>query len=73
MSPRAAVRDFLEYAGKERGLSPNTVEAYRRDLDDFCSFLVDYLGEESWDWGAVDRLTVRSFLGWLEDRDLERT
>ena len=73
MSSRSAVRDFLRYIGKERGLSANTVEAYRRDLDDFSEFLLDYLGEEEPDWGGVDRLAIRSFLGWLEDRDLKRT
>lgn len=73
MSPRSAVRDFLRYIGKERGLSPNTVEAYRRDLDDFTEFLSAYMGEDDPDWGEVDRLAIRSFLGWLEDRDLKRT
>ena len=73
MSRRSAVRDFLRYVGRERGLSPNTVEAYRRDLDDFSEFLLDYLGEDEPDWGEVDRLAIRSFLGWLEDRDLKRT
>ncbi len=69
---RSAVRDFLRYIGKERGLSPNTVDAYGRDLDDFSEFLVDYLGEDDPDWGDVDRLAIRSFLGWLEDRGLKR-
>lgn len=73
MSPRSAVRDFLRYIGKERGLSPNTVEAYRRDLDDFTEFLPGYMGEDDPDWSEVDRLAIRSFLGWLEDRDLKRT
>lgn len=73
MSRRSAVRDFLRYIGEERGLSPNTVEAYRRDLDDFADFLRDHLGEDEPGWGRVDRLAIRSFLGWLEERDLKRT
>jgi len=73
VTPPSTVRDFLRYVGKERGLSPNTVEAYRRDLDDFTGFLVDYLGDDDPDFAGVDRLAIRSFLGWLEDRGLKRT
>lgn len=32
------VRDFLYHLAMERGLSPHTVAAYRRDLNDFASF-----------------------------------
>ena len=34
------VRDFLDYVRFERGLSPNTVTAYGRDLARFAGFLV---------------------------------
>ena len=37
--PSAAVRDFLTFIRVERGLSQNTVDAYRRDLVDFEDFL----------------------------------
>lgn len=33
-----SAREYLEYAATERGLSRHTVEAYRRDLDDFEEF-----------------------------------
>lgn len=67
------LRDFLRYAEKERMLSPNTVEAYGRDLRDFASFLGGYLGSGGWSWPDVDRLAVRSFLGALEERGLARS
>lgn len=39
MSP--AVSEFLEYLQSECGLSANTLKAYRRDLTNFGSFLLD--------------------------------
>lgn len=35
------IAQYLEYLEIERGLSNNTVEAYRRDLTSFCDFLCD--------------------------------
>ncbi len=68
MSDRAGLRDdFLRYAELERRLSPHTVAAYRGDLDQFEGFLVaDHLGTSDWSWEDLDRLAIRSFLGWLE-------
>lgn len=34
-----AIRSFLEMMAAERGAAPNTLEAYRRDLEDFANFL----------------------------------
>ncbi len=34
-------QEFLRYLTIERGLSPNTADAYRRDLEDFASWLAD--------------------------------
>lgn len=65
--------DFLRYTEKERNLSPNTVAAYERDLQQFCRFLDEYLGGTGWRWEDVDRLTIRSFLGSLEARRLKRS
>ncbi len=65
--------DFLRYAALERRLSPNTVAAYRRDLSQFEQFQNDYLGRFDWSWVDVDRLTIRSFLGSLEQRGLRRS
>lgn len=58
------VRLFLRHLADERGLSSNTVDAYRRDLADAGRFLRDHLGEATPRWDEVDRLAVRGFLGW---------
>ena len=72
MSNRTQVEDYLKVLTHERQLSDHTVSAYRRDLDDLTSFLTDYLGTPDWDWDVVDRLTLRSFLGWCLRRGLSR-
>jgi integrase/recombinase XerC len=66
----ALVTLFLVHLQKERDVSPNTVKAYSRDLADFCAFLGPHFGADEWDWGAVDRLTMRSFLAHLARRNL---
>ena len=58
-----AVGKFLEHLRTHRNLSPNTVAAYRRDLQDLESFLGAHLGNEGWDWPDVDRRDLRAFLG----------
>ena len=64
------VVEFLEHLAKERDVSPNTVEAYRRDLAAFGRFVGDYYGGDAWTWGGVDRLAVRGFLGHLQRHGL---
>ena len=64
------VTQFLTHLEKERDVSPNTVKAYRRDLADFCAFLGPYYGAAEWEWGKIDRLTMRSFLAWLTKNGL---
>ena len=56
---------FLRHVADARQLSPHTVSAYRRDLNDLSAFLTDYLGTPEWRWCDVDRMTLRAFLGWL--------
>jgi integrase/recombinase XerC len=69
---RADVEDFLRHLGEGRGLSPHTVTAYRRDLDDLGGFLTEHLGAADWRWAEVDRGALRSFLGSLRRRGLAR-
>ena len=66
------LRSFLVHLAKERQLSPNTVAAYRRDLLDLAAFLTDFEGSPAWTWATVDRLTLRSFMGWLGRAGLSR-
>jgi integrase/recombinase XerC len=70
MTPEVAT--YLRHLSDERQLSEHTVKAYRRDLDDLEEFLTGYFGTPEWEWGAVDRLTLRSFLGSLKRRGLAR-
>jgi site-specific recombinase XerC len=64
---------FLSYLTHERNDSPHTVKAYQRDLDVFQAFCDDYFGGASeWTWQAVDRLTVRSFMGELGRRGMTK-
>ncbi|GAB3808146.1 site-specific tyrosine recombinase XerD [Humibacter antri] len=41
MTPEAAVQAYLRHVGIERGLSRNTVAAYRRDLGTYASWLAE--------------------------------
>jgi site-specific recombinase XerD len=61
----AHVDRYLEYARDVRGLSPNTVEAYRRDLDGFVEFAGRYGVTDVHD---VDRKLVRRFSANLSTR-----
>ncbi|MEO5902628.1 MAG: site-specific integrase, partial [Gemmatimonadaceae bacterium] len=56
------VEDFLLHMEKERDVSPNTLEAYRRDLDELLEYLAGYYGERAWTWQGIDRLAIRGFL-----------
>jgi integrase/recombinase XerC len=67
----AEVADYLLHLEKEKGSSPHTVKAYRRDLEAFVEFCDRYYGE-SWSWAAVDRLGLRGFLGELQRRGLAK-
>ena len=62
-SRSAELHLFLQHIEKERQLSPRTVEAYGRDLDELEAFLAAYGGAEGWSWRTVDRLAIRSFMG----------
>ncbi len=59
------VEEYLRHLAKERDVSPNTVTAYRRDLQSFVAFLGNYHGIEGWSWEGVDRLAMRGFLAHL--------
>nr|WP_232349873.1 site-specific tyrosine recombinase XerD [Lactobacillus sp. M0403] len=60
------VEDYLRYSQIERGLSDNTIFAYRQDLMDFLAFLKKE-GLDSWPTKAVD---IDAFLA--EQRDLNK-
>ena len=58
-------QEYLARAGIGRGLSSNTIAAYRRDLEDFVVF-TDRLGVHDID--EIDRRTVRRFIAYLTTR-----
>ena len=65
---KALLRRYLRHLRDERNLSPNTLRAYRRDLERFVAFLaVDYLGRApaTLEQGDADPLAVRSYLAGL--------
>ncbi len=65
------VQSFLRHARDERQLSPHTVDAYTRDLDDFTEFMGEHVGAV-WSWAGVEARTLRSFMGWLGRRGVGR-
>lgn len=69
------IGDFLNYLIYERNVSPNTVAAYRDDLESFVSFLCsDYLtlARDQLDFRRVDNLAIRAYLAHLGRRKLSR-
>ena len=66
------VDDFLLHLEKERDVSPNTLRAYRRDLDELLEYLASYYGERAWTWQGIDRLAIRGFLAHLTRRKLSK-
>ena len=67
---------FLDYLTYERNVSPNTITAYRDDLESFVGFLCrDYftLGRDQLDFAKVDHLAVRAYLAHLSRRKLSRS
>lgn len=72
---KSEVGDFLNHLTYERNVSPNTVEAYRDDLESFLGFLCnDYLtiGRDLLDLRGIDHVAVRSYLAHLARKNLSR-
>jgi integrase/recombinase XerD len=58
---------FLDMLAAERGASKNTLDAYRRDLDDYLEYLKETGGQPD----SATSATVRSFMASLEERGLK--
>jgi len=70
------IGEFLNYLTYERNASPNTVAAYRDDLDSFLAFLCnDYytIARDQLELTRIDHLTVRAYLAHLARRKLSRS
>lgn len=68
---RELLEEYLVHLTKEKDQSPNTVKAYRRDLEGFAAFADDYYGG-GWTWPQVDRLGLRGYLAEFERKKLAR-
>ncbi|HWL38946.1 MAG TPA: site-specific integrase, partial [Gemmatimonadaceae bacterium] len=71
-SSSSAVADFLIHLEKERDVSPHTLTAYGRDLEEFVAFLGKYYGVSGWTWQGLDRLAIRGFLAHLTRKKLNK-
>ncbi|MBN1253685.1 MAG: tyrosine recombinase XerC [Deltaproteobacteria bacterium] len=57
------INQFIDYMGLERGTSPHTCRAYRKDLELFADFLAEK--KLPTDVATIDHLTIRLYLGHL--------
>ncbi|MEX1011387.1 MAG: tyrosine recombinase XerC [Balneolaceae bacterium] len=72
---RELIRKYLKMLEIERNRSAHTVSAYGRDLRQFNSFCAGRFdcSEESVEISAIDRLTIRLWLGELSDAGMARS
>ncbi|MFC7060523.1 site-specific tyrosine recombinase XerD [Halobacillus seohaensis] len=61
-----ALEDFFHYLTVERGLSNNTIQSYKRDLNQYHTFL--QASEELNDWDQVSRSHIMKHLYDLNDK-----
>jgi integrase/recombinase XerC len=66
------IEDYLRYLSAVRRYRPNTVAAYRKDLDAWLRFCAEHHGTTRIDLDAVDVSTVRAFLGYGSRHGLSR-
>jgi integrase/recombinase XerD len=60
------IEDFAIYLLSEKGLSPHTLEAYRRDIETFLDFLKP---QELTSWNAIDQQHVINFLAQKKEQE----
>ena len=61
---------FLEYIQQEKRYSPNTITSYRKDLEDFLSFLMDREGLK--ELQEAEKKMVRNFIVFLSEKGLTK-
>lgn len=60
------IQDYFHYLQVERGLSENTVQSYRRDLNQYMQYIVKVIRRES--WKTVERKDILAFLAHLQEQ-----
>lgn len=68
----AAITKFLRYLQYVRNASPQTIENYKIDLEQFVAYVTPP-GEKPMALGLVDHLIIREFMNHLYDRGLEKS
>ena len=63
------IKEFTDYLVAEKNASPHTLESYLNDISQFVGFLKEsgHAGE-SYKIDSIDRLAIRSYLGFLYDK-----
>ncbi|MFZ1730055.1 MAG: tyrosine recombinase XerC [Bacteroidota bacterium] len=69
---KASIQRFREYLTVERNASPHTVVAYIHDIERFHAWMLTLIENSSVDLNAIDRGSIRLYLGVLADEGLSR-
>ena len=65
------VAEYLRVLASERGASPHTLRAYRRELRGFADFVAKRYGSDR-KVDCIEHTHIRAYLGTLYDRDLSK-
>ena len=66
---RDLIDHFIDFMDVERGVSPNTILSYRKDIEKFF----DYIEKKKKDISGVTREDILGFLMHLKDQELSAT
>ncbi|MBE0415458.1 MAG: site-specific tyrosine recombinase XerD [Dehalococcoidia bacterium] len=68
---RQEIQSFLDHLFIEKGFSPNTIDAYRNDLDQLATFIEELAMVQGYDpqWSTVDRNFLISYILNLKERN----
>ncbi|QAS50708.1 site-specific tyrosine recombinase XerD [Halobacillus litoralis] len=60
-----ALEDFFHYLTVERGLSPNTIQSYKRDLTQYLTYMQKEEGMQ--EWSQISRSHIMKYMHHLND------
>lgn len=64
------IERFLEYISVEKRYSPHTIISYKKDLEDFSSFLLNTEAHQN--FGEVDKKVIRNFMVDLSQKNISK-